>query len=154
MTRKEIIKEIIEVLKSTLGQKVIYSKAGGGAGSILLQKFDNKVSIWSSYYWTIYQHNEQIATADDDITPNTGPVAMGAKQMLGKHLLGFTLWPDLIIDLYYEDDIEYTIYPNDFIMFPDEDEDYDNLGWEIWDEPQNRCYELDGNLDLLVSPYS
>ena len=64
--------EVVEILKSILGKVVIYSRSGGGNISILLQKYENNVSIWSYYYWEISQREKLIATSEDDTTAITG----------------------------------------------------------------------------------
>lgn len=136
--------EVTEVLKTLLGKKVIHSRAGGGAGSILLQRYQNGIQIWAWSYWEISQRETLIATADDDITSIIGIVATGARTMEGKRLLGFQLWPDLTICLYFEDDIDY-------IIFPAMEKDF--LSWEIKDKSNDAVYELNENRKLIKRPY-
>ncbi len=137
--------EVVEILKSILGKVVIYSRSGGGNISILLQKYENNVSIWSYYYWEISQREKLIATSEDDTTAITGSVALGAKAMEGKRLLGFQLWPDLTLCLYFEDDIDYVIFPQE----PGEN----FASWSICEPEDDAVYELDENNKLIKRSY-
>lgn len=137
--------EVVEILKTLLGKKVIYSRAGGGNGSILLQSYQNDIHIWAYSYWEVSRQEKLIATAYDDITPISGTVAVGAKIMEGKYLLGFSLFSDLSIWLFFEDDIDYVIFPQDI------EENF--LSWEIDVKAKGVVYELNENLKLIVKPY-
>ena len=138
--------EIAEILESLIGQKVIYSRAGGGNGSILLQKFQNEDRIWSwCSYWEISQRGKLIADANDDIAAVTGTVAVGAMMMEGKCLEEYYLDEDLTLGLKFEDDICYFIYP--------EKEDEDISNWEINSERQNVAYEVKNDLKILKRPF-
>lgn len=141
--------ELVEVLKSLLGEVVTYSRSGGGNCSILLQIYKNDVSIWAYSYWEISQREKLLATSEDDITPITGAVAVGARTMEGKRLLGFQLWPDFTICLYFEDDIDYVI----FTQTPEDDFD----SWEVY-AGENSIYEYNANNKLIkrsdYTPYN
>lgn len=74
------IEEALQLLK---GGTVTYSRAGGGAGSILLIQTDSKISIWIWCYWVIKNSNAILATADDDPTALVGKIAIATKQLEG-----------------------------------------------------------------------
>lgn len=137
--------EISKILDSLIGQKAIYSQSGGGNGSILLQEFQNGVCIWSwCSYWEIRKYATLIACAEDDITPLVGVVATGAKMMEGKALLGYEIDEDLNLALYFDDYIDY-------IIFPVKETDITN--WKINSKELNVAYELTGDLEIVKSPY-
>lgn len=140
--------EIIEILKSLIGQKVIYSRAGGGAGSILRQEYQNGVCIWSwSSYWEIIQRAVLIACSDDeDVRPHVGVIATGAKIMESKRLLGFDIDDTLTLALFFEDDIDYIIFPQKYKSM-----ELDN--WEITAKKLNVVYELNNNLEIIKRSY-
>ena len=69
------IESIIQDIK---GQIVTYSRAGGGAGGILLITFANDNSIWIWTYWEIWKNGTLLACVNDDITAITGTVAKAA----------------------------------------------------------------------------
>ena len=138
--------EIAEILESLIGQKVIYSRGGGGNGSILLQEYQNEYCIWSwCSYWEISQGDKLIADANDDITAVTGTVAAGAMMMEGKCLEGYYLGKDLTLGLKFEDDICYFIYP--------EKEDEDISNWEINAKGLNVIYKVTKDLEIIKTPY-
>lgn len=137
--------EVIAVLKSLLGKVVKNSRSGGGNVSILLQIYENDVSIWSYYYWEISQRERLIATSEDDTTAITGPVAVAAKMMEGKRLLGFQLWWNLTLCLFFEDDIDYVIFPQE------SENKYDS--WEICEPADDAVYELNKNNKLIKRSY-
>ena len=58
-------------LEELVGQKVIYSSAGGGMGPILLITVENDNSIWTWCYWEIWREDELLGMVNDDDTPNT-----------------------------------------------------------------------------------
>lgn len=143
-----IRRQIVETLKSLIGQKVIYSRAGGGAGSILRQEYQDGVCIWSwSSYWEIKQREVMIACADDeDVRPTVGVIAVGAKMMESKRLLGFDIDDALSLALFFEDDIDYIIYPLKY------DDIYLN-NWQITVKKHNIVYCLNNDLKLMTEPY-
>lgn len=141
------LEEIAEILDSLIGQKAIYSQAGGGNGSNLLQEYQNGDCIWSwCSYWEISQGDKLIANADDDITALVGTVAVGAKMMEEKRLEGYYLGEDLTLGLKFEDDICYFIYP-------EKEEDEDASNWEITSKHLNVVYEVQHDLEIIKSPY-
>lgn len=81
-----------------LGQKVTYSRTGGGAGSILLIKFENDCALWAWRYWEIIKGNQLIACSEDDDTPITGVMAVAARQLEGT-----------VLEYLYMDDTTYQL---------------------------------------------
>ena len=140
--------EIAEILESLIGQKVIYSRAGGGNGSNLLQKYQNRDCIWSwCSYWEIYQSDKLIADPNDDITAVTGTVAVAAMMMEGKCLEGCCIdEEDLTLELHFEDDIVY-------VICPEKSEDEDMSNWEITSKHLNVVYEVQHDLRILKRPF-
>ncbi len=66
---------------------VMYSRAGGGAGSIILMKFHKENSEFTLKIhcaWRIEDNNKVIATSAGNTTAMTGIVARGAKMLEGK----------------------------------------------------------------------
>jgi hypothetical protein len=66
---------------------VVYSRAGGGAGSIILMKFhkeNSEFTLMIHCAWRIENNNKVIATSAGDTNAITGIVARGAKMLEGK----------------------------------------------------------------------
>lgn len=111
MTETEI--NLVKNLKSLLGKKVIYSRTGGGASSILLITFSNNASLWCWRYWEISQQNNILATAEDDDTPVTGTMAKAAFAIQNKTLIGFMIdiEHDYQLWLCFDDDLDLILFP-------------------------------------------
>lgn len=58
--------DLHKIIQASLNQKVTYSRAGGGAGSIWLITFENEVSIMTWCTWRIEQNGKVLATSTDD----------------------------------------------------------------------------------------
>ena len=120
--------EIEENLQKLEDSNIIYSRAGGGAGSILLIKAENKNAIWIWCYWEILHDGEILATADDDTTAVVGKVAVAARQLEGKKIKRIELTPPYY-DLHIYLDDNYDLIIN--CESQPEDEDYPLNNWEL-----------------------
>ncbi len=120
-----IIENIRSELVNLLGKTAVYSRSGGGASSILLLNFDVDVSIWGWNYWEISRYDKLLATSEDDCTAVTGPVAVAARSIEGKRLEGFSIFSDLSLGLYFEDNIDLQIFTRD-------EKIGELTSWELW----------------------
>lgn len=109
----EIERNLVNGLKNLLGKKVIYSRTGGGASSILLITFSNDTSLWCWRYWEISQQNQVLATAEDDDTPITGTMAKAATAIENKTLIGFMIDIEHEYQLWlcFDDDLDLILFP-------------------------------------------
>ena len=102
--------DITDALLTTLGTTVEYSRCGGGAGSWLLLKTDNRVSINGWGCWEIWRYDEILATSEDDDTAIVGKMAQAAIRIEGKKTLGFTIDEQRNIGMLFEDALELWLF--------------------------------------------
>lgn len=89
---------------------VTYSRAGGGAGSILLIATNTNISLWVWCYWEIKKSGTILANADDETTAIVGKIAVAAKQLEGKRICKVQLGPlNYDLHIFLEDDYELVI---------------------------------------------
>ena len=119
---------INNALQKLQGNRINYSRAGGGAGSILLIETEGNNSIWIWCYWEILHFGSIIATADDETTANIGKVAIAAKQLEGRIINRIELNTHTY-DLHLYIDSEYELIVNNEAQ-PD-DEHYPLNNWEL-----------------------
>lgn len=141
------IEEAVQMLNST---NVVYSRAGGGAGSILLVKTDNNSSIWIWCYWEIMHSGKIIATADDDTTAVVGKVVVAAQQLEGKFIKQIELQsPYYDLHVYLEDEYELIINCES----QPEDVEYPLNNWELAIENLNINYCVTCNFTVEQERY-
>ncbi len=138
---------LVDELKNLLGKKVIYSRTGGGASSILLIRFSNKISLWCWRYWEISQQNNLLATSEDDDTPITGTMARAAIAIENQTLIGFSIdfEHDYQLCLCFDNDIELNLFPE----YEEEVYFKDVVNWELIVFPRKIKYIVDSELKLL-----
>lgn len=95
--------KFISTLKGIRQSKVTYSRAGGGAGSVIMMEMNNEVYqyvLFVNCAWRIENKNQIIATSSDDTTANTGLIAKSVKLFEGKIIETIEMTPfyDLIIN--------------------------------------------------------
>ena len=114
----------------------------------MLQEYQKGDCIWSwCSYWEIYQGDKLIADANDDITAVTGTVAVAAMMMEGKCLEGCCIDDeDLSMELYFEDDIVYVIWPEK------RDDEYLS-NWVVCSERLNVSYKMKNDLEIIQTIY-
>ena len=120
-----------ELLKELVGKKVVYSATGGGVGSIILLIVDNKKygnNIWTWCYWEIYRGDELLATADDDMTPITGKMAVAAHALEGETVKEVYLDSEYNLMVLFSNDLQLYLY-RDAYEIDENDEDYEE-SWE------------------------
>ncbi len=138
---------LVDELKNLLGKKVIYSKTGGGASSILLIIFSNENEIWCWRYWEISQQNNLLATSEDDDTPITGTMARAASAIKDQTLIGFSIdfEHDYQLCLCFDNDIELNLFPE----YEEEVYFKNVVNWELTIYSRKICYIVDSELKLL-----
>ena len=153
MTKNQNTTEISKLSKSVQmlrNSTIYYSRAGGGAGSILLINTNDNLSLWIECYWEIKHKGIVIATADDDTTAVVGPIAIAAKQLEGRKIHRVELAPyTLDLELFIEDDYVLCI-----VCEPQPDED-DNLNnnWDFSIIDSNITYCVTCNFTVLQQQY-
>ena len=126
-----MIKKISKTLKQFEGNVVTYSRAGGGAGSILLIKSQNNISLWIWCYWEISHYDDLLATADDDTTAIVGKIAVAARQLEGKVIKWIKIDPDYYhLRLGFDDN--YELFVGCESQPPEEEFPLDN--WELYNQ--------------------
>ena len=142
--------ELSKSVQMLRNSTIYYSRAGGGAGSILLINTNNNLSLWIECYWEIKHKGIVIATADDDTTAVVGPIAIAAKRLEGRKIHRVELAPyTLDLELFIEDD-----YVLSIVCEPQPDED-DNLNnnWDFSIIDSNITYCVTCNFTVLQEQY-
>lgn len=109
-----VISHLVDYLQSMLGHHITYSRCGGGASSILLLHTDNNYSLMCWRYWEISVHIDLLACSEDDDTAIVGKMAVAARRIEDKKLLGFFIDDDFSLVLMFEEDITLTVFTEDF----------------------------------------
>ena len=127
------------------GQSVTYSKAGGGAGGILLISFANDDSIWIWTYWEIWKGGTLLATVNDDITAITGPVAKAAHALEGL----------TVEDVYLEDVNLMLTFSQGYVLkvFCEYEDMDDSANWEYWIPSKDKSYTISSKLEIEEGTY-
>ena len=149
---KKQMKQILlslELLKieiaNTIGTQVLYSRSGGGAGSILLLKLSNGNRIMAWRYWEIYKNNNLLCTAEDDTTAVYGIISQTAPLLENKIVenISFDLYH---ISIFLSDNYNLKIY-----SVKDVYDDLPNWNYSIPDK--NIVYEIISNLEIECKPW-
>ena len=82
--------------------------------SILLIITDNNYSLWCWRYWEITVHIDLLACSEDDDTAIVGKMAVAARRIEDKRLLGFYIDDDFSLVLMFEEDITLTVFTEEF----------------------------------------
>ena len=132
------------LIKDNKGQIVTYSKAGGGAGGILLITFANDNSIWIWTYWEIWEKGVLLATVNDDITAVTGPVAKAAHAL--ENLT--------VLEVYLDKSNLILTFSQDYVLkvFSEYDDESDVANWEYWIPSKNKAFTITSHFKVVISP--
>ena len=137
-------------LKLLENTTINYSRAGGGAGSILLVTTNNDISIWVWCYWEIRLSDVVLATADDDTTAVVGKIAVAARQLEGKKIIRVEMDPTYYdLHIFIEGDYELIINCE---SQPDGEDTLLN-NWELWIKDKNTAYTITCDFTIIETPY-
>ena len=137
--------KVLELLRSIVGSKVKYRRCGGGAGSIILQNYADPLecSLWVWSHWEIEEYECIIATSEDDDTPVTGLMATAAKSLENSTVIGFSLYENFALVLYFSNNRELYIY------LEEREEEFKNLViWELLSFKRHYRYFVDLDFQL------
>lgn len=96
--------KFIELLNQCIGEVVIYSTSGGGAGSLWLIRFRDSTYFYVYCDWRIERNNHVLATCTDDNTARVGLLSRSVRLIEGKKLLSYDLSKQYDLVMYFEDD--------------------------------------------------
>jgi hypothetical protein len=90
-------KELKKCLNGIIQSEVIYSKAGGSLGQVILMELSNKddllYAFWIGCDWRIEYKNKVIATSSDNVKTVKGLVRRSVKMLEGKIIDSIKLTP-------------------------------------------------------------
>lgn len=145
-------KELRKYLNDISQSKVTYSRAGGGAGSIISMKISNKANslyaLWIECDWRIENKNKVVATSADGIEPGTGLIAKSVKMLEEKVIDSIEVSPfyDLLIN--FTDGFCLRV----FCIFS---YDYEfEMNWYLAIPEQNLSYEITNHFKVKKGTYS
>jgi hypothetical protein len=143
--------ELRKYLDNTIQSEINYSRAGGGAGSIISMKLNSKDStlyaLWIECDWRIENKDKVIATSADNIEAVTGLVAKSVKMLEGKIIESIKLSP------FYDLCINFTdgFCLNIFCIFS---YDYEfETNWYLAIPKQNLVYEITNHFEIKQGVY-
>lgn len=133
------------------GKKVIYSRTGGGASSILLIRFEDESAIWAWRYWEIIKGVQLVACSEDDDTPITGVMAAAARK-LERAVLEDIYLDDTTYQLgmLFDNGYELWLYPE----LEEREEFKSVINWEYQMPAADLCYVLTSQLEIKIEKYS
>jgi hypothetical protein len=143
-------KEFRKYLNNIIGTIVTHSRAGGGAGSIILMDLDKDgivYTLWIGCNWRIENDSQIVATSTDDITPNTGLVAQSTRMFECRQVVSFELskFNDLFIG--FSDNLYLRIF---------NDASHSNTGdynWKFWIPSEELSFTVTNNFDIKKGIY-
>lgn len=142
-----------ELLESCLKLKngiVTYSRAGGGAGSILLIATNTNISLWIWCYWEIKKAGTILANADDDTTAIAGKIAVAARQLEGKKIKKVELDSSCFdLHVFLEDDYELAINCES----QPEGEEHPLNNWELSIEDLDITYLVTCDFEMMQDTF-
>ncbi len=139
-------------LTNLIGLSPYYSATGGSVGSIVLQLFTDEItdadiySLWSWRYWEIWRRDELLSTSEDDAEPIVGKMARAAASLQHKKIIGFSLYDDFSISIYYEDGLEFSI----FTEYEEDQNFVDMENWKLVAKKTHKSFTVDSHVNLLV----
>jgi hypothetical protein len=143
-------KEFRKHLNNIIGSTVIHSRAGGGAGSVILMDLNKngiQYTLWLSCAWRIENGSQIIATSADDIAPNTGLIAQSTRMFEGRQVVSFELskFNDLFIEFsgnLYLRIFNYVSHSNT-----------DDYNWYFGEPDKNLVFTVTNNFDIKKETY-
>ncbi len=136
-------------LERIVGHHVLYSVSGGGCGSILLIRFNNKDALWAFRYWEVIHNDRVLGCSNDDITPVIGVVAVAAIQLEGRKVIDVILYEDLNLRIIFDNHYELIIVTT--IETRPEFIDLEN--WEYCSPELDLCYTITSQNEVITSKY-
>ena len=145
-------KELSKYFDDLIQSKVTYSRAGGGAGSIISMELNNKdnllYALWIECAWRIENKNKVIATSTDDIEPVIGLIAKNVKMLEEKVIDSIEVNPFYDLCINFTDGFCLRI----FCIFSYSCESETN--WYLAIPEQNLTYEITNHFDVKKGTYS
>ena len=145
---EESIEIVNRHLQELIGQRVDYSRCGGGATSVLLlETNNNKNCIWGWGYWEIYKDGILMSTSEDDDTPITGKMVVAAHQLEGSIIKDVTLDEDTLdLSILFDNNCRW-----DILTIYNEQTSLDN--WEFGISDENLFFKITSHLNIEISNY-
>lgn len=122
--------KINDLLSMAIGQKVVYSRTGGGACSIWALRFEEKMRFMIDCAWRIEYGDIVLTTCGDDSTPLTGRMNKSVEKLIGSKLLSYELSKHKDLVLYFENDFVVRVFC-DLGFEADIREDYPTPNWRF-----------------------
>lgn len=145
---------IRQLLEYIINKKVIYSRSGGGAGSIWLIKFENGADIFIYCSWRVECNGHVLATEYDDSTAIVGRLASSVRLLEEKQLrlLSFSISKQNDLVLIFEKGYCVRIFCN-ISHFSTENENTYNKNWEFSVKEWNICANITNHFQVDFDKY-
>lgn len=120
--------KINDLLSMAIGRRLIYSRTGGGAGSIWVLELEGKMEFMIDCAWRIEYGDIVLTTCGDDSTPLTGRMNKSVEKLIGSKLLSYELLKHNDLILNFENDFLVRVFCS--LGFEVEvKEDYPSFNW-------------------------
>jgi len=134
-----------------IGRKVLTSRAGGGAGSILLIETEGESFFFIWCDWRIEKGDHVISTSLDDTTAVTGPVARSAKLLDNRVILSIEMTKQY--DLIIKFEKEYCLRVFCLISYSRAKENTLGLNWELSFPKEDLSFEITNKFEVRMTKY-
>ena len=134
-----------------IGRKVLTSRAGGGAGSILLIETEGESFFFIWCDWRIEKGDHVISTSLDDTTAVTGPIARSAKLLDNKAILSIEMTKQYDLTIKFEE--EYCLKLFCLISCSRSEESVLDCNWELSFPDEDLSFEITNNFEIQTSKY-
>lgn len=144
--------EIFNYFDELINSNVTYSRAGGGAGSVLLIQFDKEGSAYSLFIactWRIENGDKVITTSADNTTANTGPMAKGVRLLEGQKVLSVQMNKFYDLTLKFENDLRLKLFCD---LTPTNVYSSD-ANWDFSVIHEDKVFEVTSNFEIKKGKY-
>lgn len=136
-------------LKELIGKKVIYSKSGGAAGSILRIEFEDKSYFFLWCAWRIeLGANKVIVTSEDTTEVPGGLIQEKTPIFENNRVLKIDLKAHYDLDILFENDYRLRVFCN----IGHSRNDYD-INWEFLVPNKNLAFTVNNHYKIIETAY-
>lgn len=144
--------ELGKYLNEIANSNVTYSRAGGGAGCVILIKFEKQNLIYSMFIncaWRIEMGDKVITTSADDTTAKTGPMAKGVRLLEGLKVLSVNMSKFYDLSIKFENNISLNVFcditPTNILL--------SSQNWDLSVIKEDLSFEISPNFEIKRGKY-
>jgi len=142
--------QLIKILQEAKYAKILYCRAGGGAGSVIMMEYvvnDVLYVLFINTVWRIESQHEVIATSADDVEPINGLIAKAVSNLENKAILSVELLAFYDLKISFENNLCLKV----FNVFTKNTET--NCNWTISIPSQNISLDVTSEFKIKTGCY-